>query len=1396
MITFKDNPDSAENINKLLHPYVKEWFFKKFKDFSLPQKFGVMEVHSRNNILVSAVTGSGKTMTGFLAILNELIDSSEKGILEDRIYCIYISPLRALSRDIHHNLIEPLKEIEELAGKKFGIRIGIRTGDTSATEKAKMLIKSPHILITTPESLSLMLNSIKFIKNMKKIDWCIIDETHALAENKRGVHLNLSLERLQNLNPGMCRIGLSATIHPLDLVAQWLVGSGRSCKIIDARFDKKIDIKVISPVDDLINSSYDKISNETYNLIDKLIHEHKTTLIFTNTRSGTERVVHHLKDRFPKKYTEITESDPTGYSSLIGAHHGSLSKEHRFKMEDSLKQGKLKAVVCLEGNTKILNSKGEWIKIKYLEEDFVQSLNEKFKLNNNKIITKITKNNSENLVKIKTSLGKEILATKEHKFLTINKNGELFWKEAQYLCLEDFIATIRDYNCVYYNDLELKKLTFDNYPDNYFVQLNDIFLKKLRKQIISKFYSVKELWRHYFVNSCSYSIFRSNIKGTTSFKIKNLKKLIYILDLNYIEVFQNINTFSSDKILTKKLEITPELMRLLGFMCAEGYLSKYALFVSNRNQRVLNYYKNIIKNLSQRKSGEKIGSTGTPILIWQSAFLVQFLKSLGFKIGRKARILNIPSFIFRLNKNLLSEFISGYLDGDGFPEIKKSIDNRTYAVGFSTTSKEMAEDINRILIREGISSSIRSKYIDKVTQLLDGYEIKKKGWFYDIVILGGEHIRKFAEFVNPCRQNLQTIKSLKNLNGYCNRDVIPNLGILLKNQRKNNNISNYQLLKEGKSDMTKFELGNRNISRNKLNEFNNFFSSKNEFLNNLSQSDLFWEKLKSVKIAEPAEFIYNIEVENDHNYVANGFITKNCSTSLELGLDIGYIDLVICLGSPKSISRLVQRTGRSMHTIEGVTKARIIATERDDLVECCVMVKNAIERKIDRIHIPTNCLDVLAQQIIGMALDKVWEISELYELIKKSYCYKDLNFEDFNEVLDYLAGNFASLEERHVYARIWKNEGKIGKKGKLARVIYMTNLGTIPDESYIIVKIKDHVIGHIDENFLEKLKPGDIFVLGGNTYQFKFSRGMVAQVISAEGRKPTIPSWFSEMLPLSFDLAIDIQKFRYLIEDKFENKKSKKDILDFINGYLYLEGNASEAIYGYFYDQYKYLQIPSHKKIIVEHFIDEHGKYYILFHSLYGRRVNDVLSRALAFAIGKNQHRDVEVGINDNGFYVSCEKRINAIQAFKLIKSSQLRDVLNLALDKSEVLKRRFRHCAARAFMILRTYKGQTKHVGRQQVSSMLLLSAVRRIKEDFCILKEARREVLEDLMDIDNSTEVIKLIEEGKIKIIEFNTRIPSPFAFNLVLESYSDILKMEERQEFLRRMHDNVKAKISLQK
>src|SRR3989344_3029071 len=809
MITHLKEPYQPVHLKSILHPLLNQWFFNRFQEFSLPQLYGVMEIHQRKNILISAPTGSTKTLTGFLAILNELVDSAKKQILEDKVYCVYVSPLKALNYDIEFNLKKPLEEIEQLnekltgsEKKKLGIRIGVRTGDTTATEKAKMLKHCPHILITTPESLAIMLNSPKFKEKLISVQWIILDEIHALAENKRGVHLNLTVERLQKLSPGMTRVGLSATIAPLEEIAKFLVGYNgdelRDCGIVDVQFLKQMDLQVLSPVKNLIEIDYTLKHQKMYELIHQFLQEHKTTLIFSNTRSATERVVHFLKEMYPTYYSVEN----------IAAHHGSLGKKARFKTEQELREGKLKVVVS--------------------------------------------------------------------------------------------------------------------------------------------------------------------------------------------------------------------------------------------------------------------------------------------------------------------------------------------------------------------------------------------------------------------------------------------------------------------------------------------------------------------------------------------------STSLELGIDIGYIDLVLCLGSPKSVARFLQRSGRAGHQLHSTVKARVIVMDNDDLVECSLLLKSAIEKKIDRVHIPTNALDVLAQHIYGIAINEIINIYELFHLIKKSYCFNNLEWNDFFELIKFLSGEYVSLEDRHVYARIWydKETGEIGKKGKMARIIYMTNIGTIPEETYIKVKVGEQIVGMIDEGFLERLNPGDVFVLGGNVYQYKFARGMTAQVNASVNRPPTVPSWFSEMLPLSYDLAMEISRFRRLMDEKFKQDEGKEQVLKFINSYLYIDEKAAESIYQFFYEQFHFSYIPSDKTITVETYIDK-GRTYVIFQTLFGRRVNDCLSRALAYSIGKSQHRDVEVGITDNGFYLSAEKQFNALKAFELLGQDNFRQVLEDAIERSEVLQRRFRHCAARSLMILRSYMGREKKAGRMQIGSKILFNAVKRISNDFPILKEARREVLEDLMDYQHAEEV-----------------------------------------------------------
>ena len=521
------------------------------------------------------------------------------------------------------------------------------------------------------------------------------------------------------------------------------------------------------------------------------------------------------------------------------------------------------------------------------------------------------------------------------------------------------------------------------------------------------------------------------------------------------------------------------------------------------------------------------------------------------------------------------------------------------------------------------------------------------------------------------------------------------------------------------------------------------------------------------------------------------------STSLELGIDIGYIDLVVLINSPKSVSRALQRIGRSGHRLHEKSKGKIIVTDRDDLVECSVLLKDAKEGKIDKINIPKNCLDVLAQHIYGMAIENPWDIDYAYDVIRKSYCYKDLTRDDYEDVLSYMAGEYSELEERYVYAKIWIDykENTFGKRGKLARALYSTNIGTIPDSSGVLVKCDGETVGKIEEDFMERLKKGDTFVLGGNTYRFNYGKGMTINVSPASG-PPTIPSWFSQQLPLSFDLAMDIQRFRAHMDSKFQYRRSKEEIMEFIHEYLYVDDFAANSIYEYFVEQYKYAKIPSNRKMLIEYYTGFGGKKFVIFHSLFGRKVNDALSRATAYLVAKRYNANVTISISDNGFYLSSDGKIGGLESFRELTPENFRNILTQSLSKTETLASRFRHCAGRSLMTLRRYKGKSKSVGRQQVRGKILLKFVEEMDDNFPILSEARRETLEDYMDVENAEKVIQWIANEEMEIKVINTVIPTPFAFNLVSQGYLDVLNQNDKAEFTKRMHkavlDKIKSKL----
>src|ERR1700680_4003032 len=335
------NPEISQPISSGLewaHPLVRDWFIGRFGTPTEPQVQGWPSILARGTTLNSAPTGSGKTLAAFLVCIDRLVRKALNGELTDQTEVLYVSPLKALSNDIQKNLEIPLGEIFQLAGQRGilmpEIRIAVRTGDTLAHERRAMLARPPHILVTTPESLYILLTAAKSREILKTVETVIVDEIHAVADDKRGAHLALSLERLERLaGKPLARIGLSATQKPIEIVAEFLTGGGRPLpEVVNIGHRREMDLAVEVPRGEIGAVASNEMWGEIYDRLAELAKQHRSTLIFVNTRRLAERVAHNLGERLGVE--------------AVAAHHGSLSRKLRLAAEKKLKAGEVRVLVA------------------------------------------------------------------------------------------------------------------------------------------------------------------------------------------------------------------------------------------------------------------------------------------------------------------------------------------------------------------------------------------------------------------------------------------------------------------------------------------------------------------------------------------------------------------------------------------------------------------------------------------------------------------------------------------------------------------------------------------------------------------------------------------------------------------------------------------------------------------------------------------------------------------------------------------------------------------------------------------------------------------------------------------------------------------------------------------
>src|SRR5947207_5118979 len=335
--------------DSLFHPAVANWFAKQFPGATTPQEQAWPAIKGHRHTLIAAPTGSGKTLAAFLSAIDDLVRLGLEGNLDDTTHVIYVSPLKALSNDIQINLQKPLEgiaqELEALGLPAVNIRTLVRTGDTPAAERTAMTKRPPHIVVTTPESLYILLTSDSGRRMLETARTLILDEIHAVVGDKRGSHLALSMERLEHLvhqhsqSSHLICIGLSATQRPIEELARFLVGTTNldanntpNCAIVDSGHARKLDLAIELPESPLSAVMSGEVWDEVYDRLAQLIRQHTTTLVFVNTRRLSELVARHLVERIGDEN--------------IAAHHGSLAREQRLAAEQRLKAGELSALVA------------------------------------------------------------------------------------------------------------------------------------------------------------------------------------------------------------------------------------------------------------------------------------------------------------------------------------------------------------------------------------------------------------------------------------------------------------------------------------------------------------------------------------------------------------------------------------------------------------------------------------------------------------------------------------------------------------------------------------------------------------------------------------------------------------------------------------------------------------------------------------------------------------------------------------------------------------------------------------------------------------------------------------------------------------------------------------------
>ncbi len=490
------------------------------------------------------------------------------------------------------------------------------------------------------------------------------------------------------------------------------------------------------------------------------------------------------------------------------------------------------------------------------------------------------------------------------------------------------------------------------------------------------------------------------------------------------------------------------------------------------------------------------------------------------------------------------------------------------------------------------------------------------------------------------------------------------------------------------------------------------------------------------------------------------------TSSLELGIDIGSIDLVVQLQSPKGVARGLQRVGRSGHLITATSKGRILPTHREDLVESAVIAAAMLRHDVEETSIPENPLDVLAQQIVAMVSVQEWDIDSLYDVVCRSYCYRSLPRQLFSGVVQMLAGRyggdaFGGLQARVSWDRVNNLLRSLPGSGRLA----ITGGGTISDRGYFGVYLGDGKtrVGEVDEEFVYETRVGDTFLLGTSVWRVTGIDASRVSVDPAPGQPARMPFWRGEGIGRSVELGRQVGAFRRELAERLDDP----DVLAWLEREFPIDSAAAWNILEYFRRQRSVTgAIPHDQRFLVEGFRDEIGDPRIVVHTSLGRRINTLFG----FVLGRRLHArtgvEPQVFTNDDGILLRCPDVTDLpLDLFEGLTPAEAESVVTEELLSSPLFGGQFRQNAVRALIMTKPSPGRRTPLWLQRLRAGDLLQVVRQY-DDFPIVIETVREALNDILDFRAFKEVTSRIASGAIEIVTTQTEVPSPFTASLLFD------------------------------